>query len=92
MSKAIKVAKSEAQPSAKLGELFTKAGIVHGVETSVVIGKDADHLLVIAAIAEDALQVEKTPERRMLLQGIREAITRTLALAQSQPQTEGAAQ
>ncbi|MFM0608720.1 hypothetical protein PQR05_29740 [Paraburkholderia sediminicola] len=80
--KKIPVTTTAAQPSRKLGELFTKAGIVHGVETSVVLGKDADHLQVIAAIAADGLAVETTPERRLLLQGIRTAIEKTLELAQ----------
>jgi hypothetical protein len=80
--KKIPVTTSAVQPSKALGALFEKAGIVHGVETSVVLGKDADHLQVIAAIAADGLTVETTPERRLLLQGIRTAIEKTLALAQ----------
>jgi hypothetical protein len=81
MSKAIAITRNRApEPSAALGGLFVKAGFTRGVETSVVLGKDADHLLVIQAIAEDGLSVETTPERRMLLEGIRRAIEQTLAL------------
>lgn len=68
------------EPSKALGKLFQKAGLTHGVETSVMLGIGADHLAVIDAIAADGLTVEKTPERRLLLQGIRTAIERTIAL------------
>jgi hypothetical protein len=85
MSKAIAITRNRAsEPSAALGSLFAKAGLVRGVETSVVLGKDADHLLVIQAIAEDGLTVETTPERRMLLEGIRRAVEQTLALQQTE--------
>lgn len=69
-----------AAPSKALGKLYEKAGLVKGVETSIALAADADHLLVIDAIAADGLSLEKTPERRLLLQGIRTAIERTLAL------------
>jgi len=78
-TKAIPITRN-ATPSDALGGLFKRAGLVKGIETSIVLGADADHLLVIQAIAEDGLSVETTPERRMLLEGIRRAVEQTLAL------------
>ena len=80
MSKAIPISRAAPEPSNTLGGLFNRAGLTKGIETSVVLGKDADHLLVIQAIAADGLTSETSPERRMLLEGIRTAVERTLAL------------
>jgi len=80
MSKAIPISRAAAAPSNTLGGLFNRAGLTKGIETSIVLAKDADHLLVIQAIAADGLTSETTPERRMVLEAIRTAVERTLAL------------
>jgi hypothetical protein len=69
-------------PTNALDKLFQKAGLVRGVETSIVLGHDADPLEVIQAIAVDSLQTEKTQERRLVLEAIRLACERTIALQQ----------
>jgi hypothetical protein len=80
--KAVPLARAAARPSDALGKLFQKAGLSKGIETSIVLADDANHLLVIQAIAADGLMVEKTPEIRMLLEGIALACEKTLALQQ----------
>jgi hypothetical protein len=80
--RAIPTARAAARPSDALGKLFQKAGLTKGIDTSIVLGADANHLLVIQAIAADGLSVEKTPEIRMLLEGIAMACEKTLALQQ----------
>jgi hypothetical protein len=69
-------------PNPMLQKLFKGAGLVRGIETSLVLGADADHLAIIHAIATDGLAVEKTQVRRLVLDGIRTACERTLALQQ----------
>lgn len=69
-------------PNAMLQKLFKGVGLVRGIETSIVLGADADHLAVIRAIAADGLLMEKTPERRLVLEALRTACERTLALQQ----------
>ncbi|WP_109479170.1 hypothetical protein [Paraburkholderia sp. C35] len=69
-------------PTNALDKLFKNAGLVRGVETSIVLAHDADPLEVIQAIAADALTQEKTKERRLVLEGIRLACERTIALQQ----------
>ncbi|KVN83458.1 hypothetical protein [Burkholderia ubonensis] len=69
-------------PNAALQKLFKNAGLVRGIETSIVLGGDADHLAVIQAIATDGLLVEATQERRLVLEAIRQACARTIALQQ----------
>ena len=73
--------KQAAQPSDKLAQLFVKAGIARGIETTVVLGPDADPLEVIEAIAADAFEHEQTNERRAVLAAIRMACAKTRALA-----------
>jgi hypothetical protein len=80
--KALPLARAAAKPSDALGKLFQRAGLTKGIDTSIVLGSDANHLLVIQAIAADGLMVEKTPEIRMLLEGIALACEKTLALQQ----------
>lgn len=69
-------------PNATIQKLFKKAGLVRGIDTSIVLGGDADHLAVIQAIATDGLLVDTVPERRLVLEAIRTACVRTLALQQ----------
>lgn len=69
-------------PNKTLGKLLSNAGLVRGIETSIVLGHDDDHLSVIQAIAADGLKVEKTQERRLVLEAIRQACARTIALQQ----------
>jgi hypothetical protein len=80
LPKAIRITRARPQPSKALGELFKKGGLVPGIETSIVLAPDADHMEVIAALAADALTSETTPERRMVLEAIRVACERTRAL------------
>jgi hypothetical protein len=80
VQKPVAIARGVPVPSNTLGGLFTRAGLTKGIDTSIVLGKDADHLLVIQAIAADGLTTETTPERRMVLEAIRTAVERTLAL------------
>ena len=79
----VPLARAAAKPSDALGKLFKKAGLTKGIETSVMLAEDANHLLVIQAIAADGLMVEKTPEIRMLLEGIALACEKTLSLQMS---------
>jgi hypothetical protein len=95
MSTTTKVTRAAAQPSDKLGQLFVKAGIAAGIETTVVLGPDADPLEVIEAIAAEAFPHEKTPARAAVLAAIRTACAKTRALAiapATTPATEPAAQ
>jgi predicted DNA-binding transcriptional regulator YafY len=92
MSTTTPVTRAKAQPSDKLGQLFVKAGIARGIETTVVLGPDADPLEVIEAIAADAFPHEKTPERAAVLAAIRTACAKTRALVITAQPTEQAAQ
>jgi hypothetical protein len=87
-TKPIPLARAAATPSNALGKLYTKAGLVKGVETSIVLGPDANHLAVIQAIAAAGLTVEKTPEVRAVLEAIRRACEQTLALQQPQEEAQ----
>jgi hypothetical protein len=69
-------------PTRALGRMMEKAGLVRGIETSIVLGHSDDHLSIIQAIAADGLSVETTPERRLVLEAIRTACERTIALQQ----------
>jgi hypothetical protein len=86
--RAIPLARAAAKPSDALGKLFKRAGLTKGIDTSIVLGADANHLLVIQAIAADGLMVERTPEIRMLLEGIALACEKTLALQQPKDATQ----
>jgi hypothetical protein len=86
--RAIPTTRAAARPSDALGKLFKNAGLTKGIDTSIVLGHDANHLLVIQAIAADGLLVEKTPEVRMLLEGIARACGQALALQQPKDAAE----